>query len=109
MMISIFDITITCFAASYSVCLALEASRLIFQTRIRAAFETLEAEADAGRITCYGTATWTGFRVPVPASDYMSFQRLWDIAWEVGGDGHRFRALQLPFNLAMSEAFVMMM
>lgn len=34
-MFSIFDITITCFAASYAVCLALEASRLIFQARIR--------------------------------------------------------------------------
>ncbi len=34
-MFSIFDITITCFAASYAVCLALEASRLVFQARIR--------------------------------------------------------------------------
>jgi ABC-type uncharacterized transport system permease subunit len=34
-MFSIFNITITCFAASYTVCLALEASRLIFQARIR--------------------------------------------------------------------------
>ncbi len=34
-MFSIFDITITCFAASYAVCLALEASRLMFQMRLR--------------------------------------------------------------------------
>ncbi|MDP6468002.1 MAG: cytochrome c biogenesis protein CcsA [Pirellulaceae bacterium] len=34
-MFSIFDITITCFASSYAVCLALEASRLLFQARIR--------------------------------------------------------------------------
>lgn len=34
-MFSIFNITITCFAASYAVCLALEASRLVFQARIR--------------------------------------------------------------------------
>lgn len=34
-MFSIFNITITCFAASYAVCLALEASRLVFQARVR--------------------------------------------------------------------------
>lgn len=34
-MFSIFNITITCFAASYAVCLALESSRLVFQARIR--------------------------------------------------------------------------
>ncbi len=34
-MFSIYDITITCFAASYAVCLALEASRLLFQARSR--------------------------------------------------------------------------
>lgn len=34
-MFSIFDITITCFAASYAICFALEASRLVFQARSR--------------------------------------------------------------------------
>jgi len=34
-MFSIFNITITCFAASYGVCLVMEASRLAFQARIR--------------------------------------------------------------------------
>ena len=34
-MISLFNITITCFAASYAICLAMEASRLLFQARSR--------------------------------------------------------------------------
>jgi len=34
-MFSILNITITCFAASYAVCFALEASRLVFRARIR--------------------------------------------------------------------------
>src|SRR5207245_2305543 len=41
-----------------------ELDRREFSRRVRAAFEALEAEADAGRIGVYGTATWNGYRVP---------------------------------------------
>jgi ABC-type uncharacterized transport system permease subunit len=44
-MFSILDITITCFAASYAVCIALEASRLMFQARIRGLFVIVMAVA----------------------------------------------------------------
>jgi len=79
-------------------------SRAEFLSRIRAAFEMLEKAAADGKIGVYGTATWNGYRVPATERAWLSLDELWHIAHEVGGDGHHFRALQLPYNLAMPEA-----
>jgi aryl-alcohol dehydrogenase-like predicted oxidoreductase len=74
-----------------------------FYSRIRRAFETLEARAAAGRIRFYGAATWNGFRHAGQA-DGLSLARMESVAREVAGAGHKFRFIQLPFNLAMTEA-----
>lgn len=76
-----------------------------FNKRIRAAFAFLEEAAAAGRIGFYGTATWNGYRQPPPARDYLSLAELVGIARELAGDQHHFRVIQLPYNLAMPEAF----
>jgi aryl-alcohol dehydrogenase-like predicted oxidoreductase len=73
-----------------------------FEDRIRRAFVQLERLAEAQRIRWYGAATWDGFR----KKDALSLPRLFEIAAEEGGPDHRFRFIQLPFNLAMVEAFV---
>lgn len=80
--------------------------RQTFIARMRAAFEVLEGAAADGRIRVYGTATWTGFRQPPEAPDHLSLEELVRLAAEVGGDAHHFRVVQLPYNLAMTEAFV---
>jgi len=72
-----------------------------FEARIRVAFRKLEHLADEGVIRWYGTATWDGFR-----KGALSLPRLAEIATEEGGLEHHFRFIQLPFNLAMVEAFV---
>src|SRR5258708_31310385 len=41
-----------------------EVPRAEFLRRLRAAFEALENACDEGRIACYGTATWNGYRLP---------------------------------------------
>lgn len=76
----------------------------IFLDRLRAAFETLEAEVDEGRIRMYGTATWNAFRSPAGAQEYLSLQELVDVAMDAGGADHHFKVIQLPYNLAMPEA-----
>lgn len=76
-----------------------------FLRRVRLAFEKLEAAAAAEAIGCYGAATWDGFRRPVKALDYLSLEELVNLAAEVGGEDHHFKAVQLPFNLAMPEAY----
>lgn len=84
-----------------------EVGRAAFLERIRAAFAALEAAAAAGAIRAYGAATWSGFRQPPAAAAALSMPELVELAREVGGEAHRFRAIQLPYNLAMPEAFVL--
>ncbi|MET0646178.1 MAG: aldo/keto reductase [Pyrinomonadaceae bacterium] len=75
-----------------------------FNKRMRAAFELLERAADDGRIRLYGTATWNGYRRSPGERGYLSLAEMVARAREVGGEGHRFRVIQLPLNLAMPEA-----
>lgn len=77
-------------------------SREVFEERIHRAFARLERLADEGKIRWYGAATWEGFR----KKGALSLPRLAEIAAEEGGAKHRFRFVQLPFNLGMVEAFV---
>lgn len=81
-----------------------EVERGEFMERMGAAFETLEGLAKEGRIGVYGVATWNGLRVGPEDPGHLSLQELVDLAKRVGGPGHRFRAVQLPFNLSMAEA-----
>jgi aryl-alcohol dehydrogenase-like predicted oxidoreductase len=69
------------------------------------AFEWLEAQAAAGRIKSYGTATWNGYREPPDARGLLVLADIVAVAREVGGPDHHFRTIQLPYNLAMPEAF----
>ena len=80
-------------------------SREQFERRIRLAFGKLEQLVADGKIRCYGTATWDGYRRPAGARDSLDLARLIELAREEGGAQHHFRFIQLPFNLAMPEAF----
>jgi aryl-alcohol dehydrogenase-like predicted oxidoreductase len=79
-------------------------SRAQFLDRIALAFEALERAAADGKIGVYGAATWNGFRAESTERGWLSLEELLTVARKVGGDGHRFRAIQLPYNLAMPEA-----
>ena len=76
-----------------------------FTRRLRAAFETLEAAVAGGKIARYGTATWNGYREPPGAGGLLVLADVIAVAREVGGPDHHFRAIQLPYNMAMPEAF----
>lgn len=80
-------------------------SREEFNGRIRLAFELLETKVAEGKIGVYGAATWNGFRVAPQDDSYLSVAELARIAAEVGGPEHHFRVVQMPYNLAMPEAF----
>src|SRR5262249_49743743 len=79
-------------------------SRQEFSRRLEATFTVLEENVGAGKIRCYGTATWNGYRQPNTARDYLSLADLVDIASRVAGHNHHFKVVQLPYNLAMPEA-----
>jgi aryl-alcohol dehydrogenase-like predicted oxidoreductase len=82
-------------------------SRDEFLKRIRRAFEFLENEVAAGKIRYYGVATWSGFRLKPNERAYLSLAELVNAASEAGGSGHHFKVIQVPYNLAMTEALTL--
>ena len=52
-------------------------------------------------------ATWTCFRLPPDNKEYVSLEEVVDLAEKVGGKQHGFRFIQLPYNLAYSEALLL--
>jgi len=79
----------------------------VFQQRLHDSFVMLEKQVKQGRIAYYGMATWSAFRLPEGSRDYVSLAEVSDLARRAGGDRHHFRFLQLPFNLAMPEAYAL--
>ncbi len=75
-----------------------------FLARAAAAFERLERLAEEGLIRSHGLATWQGLRQAAPGAGALPLNRLAGLAAKAGGERHRLRFLQLPFNLAMREA-----
>jgi len=82
-----------------------EVSKDTFHERLRRAFVALEEEVAAGKIRVYGTATWNGYRQGSSSREHLDLAQIAAIARDVGGENHHFRAVQLPFNLGMPEAF----
>jgi aryl-alcohol dehydrogenase-like predicted oxidoreductase len=78
-----------------------------FRRRLRAAFGALEELARGGQIGVYGLATWDGLRAPPDDPRHLSMLEAATLAEEASGGGSRFGAVQLPFNLAMTEALTL--
>jgi aryl-alcohol dehydrogenase-like predicted oxidoreductase len=76
----------------------------VFHSRVEAAFKFLESAVGAGKIGAYGMATWNAFRDDPKSEGYLPLEGMVEIAREIAGEGHHFRYVQLPFNLAMPEA-----
>jgi aryl-alcohol dehydrogenase-like predicted oxidoreductase len=82
----------------------LERGAAVFESRLRAAFAELESQVRAERLACYGITSLDGFRVPPDHPAYLSADRVVELARDAGGNYHRLRYIQVPFNLTMREA-----
>jgi aryl-alcohol dehydrogenase-like predicted oxidoreductase len=78
-----------------------------FLERVRDAFIYLESAVAEGKIQFYGMATWNGFRQDARARDSMPLAEIAQLAHDIAGEKHRFRFVQLPFNLGMTEALTL--
>jgi len=76
-----------------------------FVERLTNAFREMEKAASDGKIRWYGVATWNAFRVPPGQRGYMPLEAVLRCAYEAGGVNNHCRFIQLPFNLAMTEAW----
>ncbi|MBP1690141.1 MAG: auxin-induced protein [Deltaproteobacteria bacterium] len=72
--------------------------------RMGRAFSALERAVDERKIGCYGLATWDAFRVAPESREYLALGDVVALAEREIGPGHHFRTVQLPCNLAMTEA-----
>lgn len=78
-----------------------------FDEMIRKVFQVYEEYRSKNKINYYGMATWTCFRLPANEREYLSLEEMVKIAQEVGGKNHGFRFIQLPYNLAYREAYML--
>ena len=82
-------------------------SRSEFNEKIRRVFQVYEEYRSQNKIRYYGMATWTCFRLPRNEEGYLSLEDMVKIAEDVGGKDHGFRFIQLPYNLAYREAYLL--
>jgi aryl-alcohol dehydrogenase-like predicted oxidoreductase len=85
-----------------------DVSREHFFKMLSKVFEAYEEYRNMGKIRYYGMATWTCFRVLPDSKEYLSLEHVIKTAEKVGGlERHGFRFIQLPYNLAYSEALLL--
>lgn len=82
-----------------------DVSREVFYQRLQQAFAPLEEQVQAGKLCYYGIATWNGLRVTDGAREHIDLYKVAGLARQAGGERHHFRFIQLPFSLAMPEAY----
>lgn len=78
-----------------------------FRRRMLDAFETLEAAVERGHIGAYGLATWSALRGAPDTPDFLSLTELVGLAFQVAGNANHLRYMQLPYNLMMTEAYIL--
>jgi aryl-alcohol dehydrogenase-like predicted oxidoreductase len=86
-----------------------ERSRTGVYDQLEATFTRLEERAAAGDLRHYGVATWDALRVPADHEKHLSLSeivaRARTAAETAGTTATHFRAVQLPFNAVMADAF----
>lgn len=83
-----------------------DVSREQFIKNLKEVFELYEQKRKEEKIRYYGMATWECYRVPKQNPQYLSLYETVNLAKEVGGDGHGFRFIQLPYNMYYDQAFM---
>ncbi|ARU48545.1 hypothetical protein Sdiek1_1381 [Sulfurospirillum diekertiae] len=76
-----------------------------FLKQLEEIFESFEARVREGKIKAYGIAVWNAFTYEEGNSEYINLEEVYDIARKVGGASHHFKYIQLPFNIAKTNAY----
>lgn len=77
-----------------------------FYKQIEKIFTRFEKLADEGLFKSYGVAVWNGFTAE--NEELISLEKLVEIAKKVGGENHRFKYIQFPFNMGKTNAYTTM-
>ena len=77
-----------------------------FLENLRSAMTIYEEKRRENKIRFYGMATWECFRVEESSNQYLSLEKVVEMAREVGGKNNGFRFIQLPFNMYYDQALL---
>ena len=77
-----------------------------FLKNLKDVFNFYEKKRKEGKIRFYGMATWECFRTSPKNPLFLQLTEVMDLAVQVGGMGHGFRFIQLPFNLMLDQAYL---
>jgi aryl-alcohol dehydrogenase-like predicted oxidoreductase len=101
--------TIDCYYVHNPEAQLQERSRSEVYDRLEAAFERLEERVADGDLRYYGVASWEAFRVHEEHASHLSLpevaSRARAAAKAAGNVATHLRAIQLPFNVHMADAF----
>ncbi len=76
-----------------------------FLKKLEEIFESFETMVNEGKIKAYGIAVWNAFTYEEGNSEYINLEEVYDVARKVGGVNHHFKYIQLPFNIAKTNAY----
>lgn len=76
-----------------------------FYKLIEKIFKRFESLADEGLFKYYGVAVWNGFINEIGSDEHINLENLVNIAKKVGGENHRFKYIQTPFNIAKTQSY----
>jgi len=74
-----------------------------FYKNIEKIFKRFEKLADEGLFKYYGVAVWNGFMSEI--NENIEIEKLVECAKKVGGENHRFKYIQTPFNMGKTTAY----
>ena len=74
-----------------------------FYKQIEKIFKRFEKLADEGLFKYYGVAVWNGFIAE--NAELLSLEKLVECAKKAGGENHRFKYIQTPFNMGKTTAY----
>jgi aryl-alcohol dehydrogenase-like predicted oxidoreductase len=75
-----------------------------FYKQLRPLFKFYEEQVERENIRHYGMATWDDLLVEPSDPEYISLEKVVEVAKSVAGSHHHFRFVQLPFNKKMNRA-----
>ncbi|MDD2698582.1 MAG: aldo/keto reductase [Arcobacteraceae bacterium] len=78
-----------------------------FYKLIEKIFKRFEKLADIGLLKYYGVAVWNGF-TSERSDELLSLEKLVQCAEKVGGENHRFKYIQFPFNMGKTAPYTLL-
>ena len=75
-----------------------------FYKQLGPLFSFYEEQVKKGNIRHYGIATWDDLLVEPGQDEYISLEKVVQVAESIAGDKHHFHFVQLPFNKRMNTA-----